>query len=61
MFRAHLEDMKRATPAEMDALEADIAKEVEDCATFAMESPLPELSVAFDDLYSDHYELEDVL
>ncbi len=61
MFRAHLEDMKRATPAEMDALEAEIAKEVEDCATFAMESPLPELSVAFDDLYSDHYELEDVL
>ena len=61
MFREHLIDMKRVTSDEMDAMEAAIAQEVEDCATFAIESPDPAESVAFEHLYSDHYELEDVL
>ncbi|MFD1810341.1 thiamine pyrophosphate-dependent dehydrogenase E1 component subunit alpha [Gemmobacter lanyuensis] len=61
MFRTELIEMNRATVEEMDALDAVIAQEVEDCATFALESPDPAESVAYDDLYSDHYELEDVL
>ena len=41
--------------------EAAIAQEVEDCVAFATESPDPDRSVAFADLYSDAYLLEDVL
>lgn len=50
-----------ATEAEMDRIAAEIAQEVEDCVTFTLESPDPDPKVAFDDLYTDPYQLEDVL
>lgn len=61
LFRDVLTSEGIATVPEMDALDTDIAQEVEDCVTFTMESPDPDRSVAFEDLYSEHYELEDVL
>ena len=45
----------------MAAMEAQIAADVDDCEKFAMESPDPAPEVAFQDLYSDAYKLEDVL
>ena len=50
-----------ASAAEMDAMNAAIEEEVEDCATFAMNSPDPDPSVAFMHLFTDAYELEDIL
>ncbi|TDL76624.1 thiamine pyrophosphate-dependent dehydrogenase E1 component subunit alpha [Palleronia sediminis] len=50
-----------ASEAELDALADAIAQEVEDCVTFTMESPDPEPKAAFEDLYTDPYDLEAVL
>lgn len=61
LFRTMLIERGIASAAEMDAVEAEIAQEVEDCVAFANESPDPDRSVAFADLYSDAYLLEDVL
>ena len=61
LFREALVERNLATAGEMDAIEAEITQEVEDCVTFAMESPDPDRSVAFADLYSDAYNLENVL
>lgn len=61
MFRDHLIESGVASAEEMAAIDAEIEQEVEDCATFALESPDPDISVAFEDLYSDHYDLEDIL
>ncbi|MDG3576480.1 thiamine pyrophosphate-dependent dehydrogenase E1 component subunit alpha [Rhizobium sp. YJ-22] len=61
LFRTMLIERGIASAAEMDAVEAEIAQEVEDCVAFATESPDPDRSVAFADLYSDAYLLEDVL
>lgn len=61
LFRAALIEAGKATAEQMDAIEAEILREVEDCVTFAMESPDPAREVAFADLYSDPYDLEDVL
>jgi pyruvate dehydrogenase E1 component alpha subunit len=61
IHREALIAMGLATAETMDRIDADIAEEVEDCVTFTMDSPDPEPSVAFEDLYSDPYTLEDVL
>ncbi|TRD17870.1 thiamine pyrophosphate-dependent dehydrogenase E1 component subunit alpha [Palleronia caenipelagi] len=61
LFREALVARDIASTEEMDALEAGIEEEVEACATFALESPDPDLSVAFEHLYTDPYELEAVL
>ena len=61
LFREQLIAVGKATEAEMEALDTQIAQEVEDCATFALESPDPDPRVAFEDLYSDDYELEGIL
>jgi acetoin:2,6-dichlorophenolindophenol oxidoreductase subunit alpha len=61
LFRDALVGGGVASAAEMAAIDADIEQEVEDCATFAIESPDPDVSVAFEHLYTDAYELEDVL
>ena len=50
-----------ADAAAMDAIEAEIMQEVDDCVTFATESPYPAPEVAFQDLYTEPYTLEDVL
>ncbi len=52
LFRAHLEAEGIATAAELDALEAEVMAEVEDAVQFADDSPYPEPSVAFKDLYT---------
>jgi len=59
IFRNILIEKNMASTEEMDALEADIAREVEDCVRFAMESPDPDPHIAFEDLYSDPYVVED--
>lgn len=52
LFRQVLRD--RGVPAEvLDQLEADVLAEVDEAVRFTDESPYPELSVAFEDLYSD--------
>lgn len=61
LFRDALIAAGHADAALMDQVEVEILQEVEDCVTFTMESPDPAPEVAFADLYSDPYELEDVL
>ena len=61
MFRAVLIARGLASEAEMDAMEADITREVDDCVKFSDQSPYPEARVAFEDLYTDAYDMESVL
>ena len=61
LFRDALIAEGRTTAAAMDAMKAEIVAEVEACVTFTMESPYPALNVAFEDLYTEPYTLEDVL
>ncbi len=44
----------------MVAMEAEIAKEVDDAVKFSNASPYPEAKAAFEDLYTDAYEMESV-
>ena len=44
--------------AAMDALEAEIAQEVDDCVKFSDASPYPDAKVAFEHLYTDAYDME---
>jgi acetoin:2,6-dichlorophenolindophenol oxidoreductase subunit alpha len=53
MFRAHLIDTGVADAATMDALEAEIMSEVDASVQFANDSPFPEPSVAFKDIYTE--------
>ncbi len=53
LFRKHLVATGVATDEEMDALEAEVLAEVEDAVRFADESPYPDPSVAFADLYTE--------
>ena len=52
LFRAYLEEQGIADAATLDALEAEVMAEVDDAVQFAEDSPYPELSVAFKDLYT---------
>jgi TPP-dependent pyruvate/acetoin dehydrogenase alpha subunit len=52
MFREHL-IANGHTEAEMDALEAEIIAEVDAAVEFSENSPWPDPSVGFDDLYTD--------
>ena len=56
LFAAELEKRGLATPAEMQALDREVLAEVEDAFEFSQSSPDPELSVAFDDLYTEPYD-----
>ncbi len=53
IFRRHLVESGIATDEELDALEAEVLAEVEDAVRFADESPYPDPSVAFADLYTE--------
>ncbi|GAA2001617.1 pyruvate dehydrogenase E1 component alpha subunit [Nakamurella flavida] len=53
LFRAVLIERGVATAEEMDALEADVLREVDEAFAFTNDSPYPDPSVAFDDLYTD--------
>ncbi|MDA9019924.1 thiamine pyrophosphate-dependent dehydrogenase E1 component subunit alpha [Flavimaricola sp.] len=61
LFRDELVDAGIATVEEMDAIAAEIEREVENCATFALESPDPDISTAYEHLYTDAYDLEGAL
>jgi len=61
LFRQVLIERGVATAEEMDAMDAAIAEEVEECVRFTMDSPDPEPHVAFEDLYTDAYDLETTL
>ncbi|MBX3597726.1 MAG: thiamine pyrophosphate-dependent dehydrogenase E1 component subunit alpha [Rhizobiaceae bacterium] len=58
LFRETLIQKQIADAAALDGLEAEVAQEVEDAVKFTDESPYPEPGVAFEDLYTDTYELE---
>ncbi len=61
VFPAALIEQGVSTQEEMDALREEIEAEVEECVRFALESDDPDPRVAFEDLYTDPYVLEDVL
>ena len=52
LFRDHL-IAQGMTVEQMDQLDADVLAEVDAAVAFSDASPYPELSVAFDDLYTD--------
>ena len=53
LHRQYLIDNGVATAEELDQLEADVLAEVEDAVTFTNDSPFPEPSIAFADLYTE--------
>lgn len=53
LFRRHLEREGIATAEELDALEAEVLVEVDEAVRFTDESPYPDPSVAFKDLYTE--------
>ncbi|HOZ58891.1 MAG TPA: thiamine pyrophosphate-dependent dehydrogenase E1 component subunit alpha, partial [Nakamurella multipartita] len=53
LHRQYLIDNGVATADRLDQLEADVLDEVEDAVTFTNESPFPEPSIAFADLYTE--------
>ena len=55
LFRSYLLDNGIADEAAMVALEAGVAAEIEASVQFANESPDPELSVAFKDIYTEPF------
>lgn len=52
LFRAYLEDRGIADATTLDALEAEVVAEIDAAVQFADDSPYPELSAAFKDLYT---------
>lgn len=55
MFRSYLLDNGIADATILDQLESEIAAEVEDAVQFAADSPYPEPSVAFKDIYTESF------
>jgi pyruvate dehydrogenase E1 component alpha subunit len=53
LFRDHLITAEGFTAEEMDALEAEVLAEVDAAVEFSENSPWPDPSVGFDDLYTD--------
>ena len=53
LFRAELLQRGIATEAELDALEQEVLAEVDAAVRFSDDSPYPDPSVAFEDLYTD--------
>jgi acetoin:2,6-dichlorophenolindophenol oxidoreductase subunit alpha len=53
LFRAHMLEHGIADEATLAGLEADVMAEVDASVAFANESPNPELSVAFKDIYTE--------
>lgn len=58
LFRDALIGRDVASAEALDALEEEVAQEVEDAVRFSDESPYPEPEVAFEDLYTDPYQAE---
>ncbi len=58
LFRDVLAERGVATAEELDALEQEVAEEVDESVRFTDESPYPEPEVAFSHLYTDPYPVE---
>ena len=58
LHRAHLLEQNIADAGELDALEAQVKAEIEDAVTFARESPYPDPSEVWEDLFADPIPLE---
>ena len=52
-YRKYLLDNAIATEEELDAIVSQVKEEVEQGVAFAQDSPYPDLSVAFEDVYVD--------
>lgn len=52
-FREHLISNEGFDPAELDALDEAVLREVDEAVAFSDASPYPDPSVAFEDLYTD--------
>jgi len=57
IFRNYLLAEGVATEAELDAIHAAVEAEVEDAFEFSQSSPFPDPSTAFDDLYTEPFEV----
>lgn len=55
LFRAYLEEHRIADAAMLDGIEAEVMADVEAAVQFADDSPDPEPSVAFKDLYTEPF------
>lgn len=55
LFRKGALERKLLTNEEMDAIEADVARQVEDAFEFARNSKLPDMSDIMTDIYADKY------
>ena len=52
-FRTYLTEHELVSAAELDAIDAQVVKEVDEAYEFAKNSPTPDLSVAFEDVWVD--------
>lgn len=52
-YRAYLTENKIVTDKELDAIAEQVAQEVEEAVKFAEESPFPDISVAYEDVFVD--------
>lgn len=52
-YRAYLTKNKIATDEELDVIETEVKQEVDDAVEFAKNSPDPDLSIAFEDVWAD--------
>ena len=52
-YRAYLTENGLASDQELDAIVEQVAQEVKDAVTFAQDSPEPDMSVAFQDVWAD--------
>ncbi|SQG46470.1 Pyruvate dehydrogenase E1 component alpha subunit [Streptococcus uberis] len=52
-YRQYLTKEGIATEEELDAIQAQVVKEIDDAYEYAQNSPDPELSVAFEDVWVD--------
>ena len=52
-YRAYLTKEGIATDQELDSIQEQVKKEIDDAYEFAQNSPDPELSVAFEDVWVD--------
>ena len=52
-YRDYLLTEKITSAEELDAIQAQVAKEIDDAYEFAQNSPDPDISVAFEDVWVD--------
>ena len=58
IHKAHLLSQEISTSAEIEQIEAEVAQEIEVAVTFARESPYPEPSELFEDMFANPIPLD---